>query len=65
MLQAVCVTGDVHRFRGRNLGIYTVIHLGEGLRRVADRRTCANEFRIQDVSIYPYLVPVKRSGAFW
>src|SRR5260370_35200784 len=41
---------------------HPVIHLGEGLRRVADRRTCANEFRIHDVSIYPYLVPVKRRG---
>src|SRR5258708_1146451 len=41
---------------------HPVIHLGEGLRRVADRCTCANEFRLHDVSIYPYLVPVKRSG---
>src|SRR6266481_7474233 len=43
---------------------HPVIHLGERLRRVADRRTCANEFRIHDVSIYPYLVPVKRSGCY-
>ncbi len=36
-----------------------VIHLGERLCRVADRRACANEFRIHDVSIYPYLACVK------
>ena|SRR6266478_2815776 len=41
---------------------HPVIHRGEGLRRVADRRTGANEFRTHDACIYPYLVPVKRSG---
>src|SRR3989442_12258008 len=36
----------------------SIIYLGERLCRVADRRACANEFRIHDVSIYPYLVCV-------
>ncbi len=42
---------------------YSIIHLSERLRRVANCRTCAGEFCIHDVSIYPYLACVKEDVA--